>query len=86
MPRMARGWESKSVETQMEESFAPAPERKRVLSPVDLQRERKLTDLMLSRHHVAAQLEQSSNERYSEMLRRALADLDEQIAKLQPAA
>jgi hypothetical protein len=83
---MARGWESKSVETQMEESFAPTPERKRVLSPADLQREKKCTELLLSRHHVAEQLAQSTNERYSEMLQRALADLDAQIAKLRPAA
>ena len=70
------------MEAQVEESFAPVSERRRVLSPQDLQREHKRTELMLSRHHVAEQLEQSTNQRYSEMLRHALADLDAQIAKL----
>ena len=70
------------MEAQVEESFSAAPAKKRVLSPEELQREHKRTELMLSRRHVAEQLEQSTNERYSEMLRRALADLDEQIAKL----
>jgi len=54
---MARGWESKSVEAQMEES-----------------RE--------SRKRIAQQLEASSNEKYSELLCRTLADLDRQIAEL----
>jgi hypothetical protein len=83
---MARGWESKSVEAQEEESFAPTAAKRRVFSTEELLREHKRAELMLSRHHVAEQLEQSTNERYSEMLRHALADLDEQIAKLRPAA
>ncbi len=37
---------------------------------------------MLSRKHVRQQLEGSTNERYSELLRLALADLDAQIAAL----
>jgi len=83
---VARGWESKAVEAQMEESIGVKPVRKRILTPEDLQRERKHADLMLSRNHVAEQLKQSTNERYSEILRRALAELDEQIAKLAMAA
>ncbi len=87
MPAMARGWESKSVGEQLEEEvFAPTAAKKRMLSPDDMRRDRKHTELMLSRHHVSQQLEQSTNQRYSDMLRRALADLDEQIAKLKPAA
>lgn len=80
---MARGWESKSVEAQMEESkeakLAPA---KPPLTPEDLQRQRKKADLMLSRNRVAQQLAESSNEKYSELLRRMLADLDAQIISL----
>lgn len=37
---------------------------------------------MLSRKRVQQQLERSANERYSEQLRRSLADLDAQIAAL----
>ena len=69
------------MEAQMEESFA-TPVRRRFAKPEDLQRERKYADLVLSRNHVAQQLEQSTNERYSEILRRALAELDGQIAAL----
>jgi hypothetical protein len=69
----------------MEESFAP-PVRRRFVKPEELERERKYADLVLSRNHVAQQLEQSTNERYSEILRRALAELDGQIAALGTAA
>ena len=80
---MARGWESKSVEAQMEESSAAAPAKRRAeFTPEELQRQRRLADLKLSRSRVAQQLEASTNERYSEMLRRALAELDAQIAVL----
>lgn len=80
---MARGWESKSVEAQMEESRDSKPAaRKTPLTPEQLQRERKQADLMLSRNRVAQQLAASSNQKYSELLRRTLADLDAQIAAL----
>jgi len=80
---MARGWESKSVEAQMEESRAAKPAaRKAALTPEELQRQRKKADLMLSRNRVTQQLQASSNERYSELLRRTLEELDAQIADL----
>jgi len=37
---------------------------------------------MLSRKHVLQQLERSASERYSQLLRRTLADLDAQIAAM----
>ena len=78
---MARGWESKSVEAQMEESKSlQAEPRKGTATPEEQEKRRKQAELRLSRSRVAEQLEASTNERYSEMLRRALADLDEQIA------
>jgi hypothetical protein len=80
---MARGWESKSVEAQMEESVSAEPARKReVLTSEELQKQRRKTDLELSRTRVAQQLEQSANERYSELLQRTLAELDRKIAEL----
>ncbi len=79
---MARGWESKSVEAQMEESHAAKPANRPALTPEQLQRERKKADLTLSRKRIAQQLDATGNERYSELLRRTLADLDAQIAKL----
>jgi hypothetical protein len=80
---MARGWESKSVEAQMEESVATKDTKKRVvLTPEELQKQRKKIDLELSRSRVLQQLEQSTDERYSELLRRTLAELDLQLAGL----
>jgi hypothetical protein len=80
---MARGWESKSVEAQIEETFSE-PSRNEMLpaSPENLQSRRRKTDLILSRKHVLQQLDGSPSERYSELLRRTLADLDAQIAAL----
>jgi hypothetical protein len=80
---MARGWESKSVEAQMEESIADqAAKGRSALTPEELQRKRKKADLMLSRSRVRQQLEASRNERYSELMRRTLAELDAQIGNL----
>ena len=80
---MARGWESKSVEAQIEESVAAEPAKKTVmLTPEELQRQRTKAGLLLSRTRVAQQLKETSNERYTELLRRTLAELDEQIDRL----
>jgi hypothetical protein len=79
---MARGWESKSVESQMESAkdgnavAGPQPTDKEKQS----QRERQR--LLLSRTYVLHQIEASSNERYTQSLRQALNDLDQKIAKL----
>jgi hypothetical protein len=76
--------ESKSVEAQIEESNSEISEAKAQLtSQADLQGQWKKADLALSRKRVLQQLEHSENERYSELLRRTLADLDAQIAALQ---
>lgn len=42
----------------------------------------KKSDLLLSRSRVLQQLENSSNERFNELMRRTLSDLDKQIAAL----
>jgi hypothetical protein len=80
---MARGWESKSVEAQMEESRSA----KRSVNNPALTEEQtqfliKKKDLMLSRSRVVQQLEHSTNERYSELMRQTLAELDKQIEEL----
>ena len=81
---MARGWESKSVEAQIEESASGTrSDGKPPQSPEAIQLQMKKNDLLLSRKRVAQQLENSKNERYSEQLRRSLADLDAQIAALE---
>jgi hypothetical protein len=77
---MARGWESKSVESQMESAQTRSSQREGAKSGNDGARERQ--GLLLSRAYVLRQIESSSNERYTESLRKALADLEEKLAKL----
>ena len=80
---MARGWESKSVEAQIEESDSePSRSEPRSTSAEEMQLQMKKADLELSRKLVLQQLERSDSDRYSELLRRSLAGLDAQIAAL----
>jgi len=66
----------------MEEADSEPSANTGPLSAADRQTAFKKNDLQLSRKRILQQLETSSNERYSELLRRTLADLDAQIAKL----
>jgi len=71
------------VEAQIEESSSETSENKGYpVSAAEIESQRKKADLSLSRKRVLQQLEHSDNERYSELLRRTLADLDVQIAAL----
>ena len=82
MKDMARGWESKSVEAQIEESNSEPSHNRAPATAEDLQSKNRKAGLTLSRKHVLQQLERSTDERYSELLRRTLADLEAQIAAL----
>ncbi len=79
---MARGWESKAVEAQMEAASIESSGHHRQPTPAEQQLAKRKAGLMLSRKHVLQQLDASSNDRYSEMLRRSLADLDKEIEAL----
>ena len=82
---MARGWESKSVEEQID--MAEPRRRKRgvpvkalAVDPLDLIRKRE--SLLLSRTRVVQELNTAQNPRYRDLLSKALADLDANLAKL----
>lgn len=77
---MARGWESKSIESQIEEA-AGRKEQARRKSEVDAQRE----SLMLTRKRVVHDLEAATHPRHRAQMEAALAHLDAQIAQLKPA-
>jgi hypothetical protein len=78
---MARGWESKAVEAQIEEStYKPSTYQDSNISPQERQVFIKKQDLLLSRKRIVQQIDESSSERYSDLLRRTLADLDAQIS------
>jgi len=80
---MARGWESKAVEDQVQESQSKSSRsNKGQLTPTDLELNRRREVLVLSRTRVQRELESSQNPRYTDQLTRALADLDAQLANL----
>jgi hypothetical protein len=80
---MARGWESKAVEGQVQEfESKESRTQRRQLSQDQKEIQRKIEVLLLSRARVEKELQSSENPRYREQLNRALIDLDAQIAKL----
>ena len=77
-PSMARGWESKSVEMQIE-SAESSNYKNSQHDNSEMERLRRHQALVLSRSRVLQQLEVSQNPRHREMLQRALADLEKQL-------
>ena len=80
---MARGWESKSVEAQIEMAeHHSAMVRARVLSAESLDLLRKKESILMSRTRVVRDLENAQNPRYRAVLGKALKDLDAQLSTL----
>lgn len=80
---MARGWESKDVESQQE----LAEERRRLAaqprpSAAEIERQRAIEKLELDRRRVLSDCERARHPRHREQLTQALAHLDQQIASL----
>ena len=80
---MARGWESKSVEAQID----AAEDRKRAVllnAPAreKLESLRKKENILLSRTRVVRELDAAQNPRYRAVLSKALADLDARLSTL----
>jgi hypothetical protein len=80
---MARGWESKDVESQVE----AAEERARLaklmkLSNEETARDRERDSLQLSRKRVMHDIETSQNPGYRSTLEAALKHLDDKLAAL----
>jgi hypothetical protein len=78
---MARGWESKAVESQIE-AAATRSEQSKVsqLHAAELSRQRERESLELSRTRVLQDLAKAENPRYQELLKRSLMFLDEKLA------
>ena len=79
---MARGWERKSVEEQVQEHQQKKENKKKQLTAEQLESRRKREVLLLSRSRVQKDLQASQNPRHRDQLNSALADLDSQIAEL----
>ena len=79
---MARGWESKSVESQQELARDEQSRRTGVASEEEKKLAREREGLLLSRARVVKQIEASTNERYTKVLRQALEAIEQKIALL----
>jgi hypothetical protein len=83
---MARGWESKSVESQMESAQSDGARSNQqgadgnTASDKNMERERQ--GLLLSRAYLLHRIESSSNQRYTESLRQALDEIEQKLAHL----
>ena len=79
---MARGWESKSVQSQIESANARRGQRRVRLTADQIELERKRDSLLLSRKRVLHDLENCRDERYRKTLTEGLSYLEAQLAAL----
>jgi len=81
---MARGWESKAVEEQMEEAARAQSEAtdRPALTPAALERQRRREALRLARSRVVEQIKGARSEAHRRLLNQSLAAIDEQLSAL----
>lgn len=80
---MARGWESKDVESQVEATEAPqekAPQGTKSAEQISRERQRK--DLQLSRTRIMNDLALATHPNHRKSLEAALAHLDKKLSEL----
>ena len=78
---MARGWESKSIEAQIDaaEVYRHRAFLKNAPPAQELETIRRKESIVLSRVRVVRELQTAQNPRYKAVLNKALADLDAQL-------
>ena len=79
---MARGWESKSVESQQDDARTDHKVKKPRLSAEDAVKERQRRSLELARKRILQQIENAGNPAYRQILEQSLAELDAQLSRL----
>ena len=79
---MARGWESKSIEAQIESANADRGNPKARLTPEQLQVQQKKESLLLHRIRVLHDLEKCTDERYRKTLVDGLTYLEARLTEL----
>jgi hypothetical protein len=80
---MARGWESKSVEAQIDSARTESAEGAKLQVTAEAAALiRKRETLLLARAHLQQQIQVSQHPRHRTMLETALVDLEKQIASL----
>jgi hypothetical protein len=82
---MARGFESKSVESNRQDAEEERASRKHGerLDIREIERRQKREGLELSRKRIVSEIASTTNDRRRESLRAALAHLDSELAKLE---
>ncbi len=77
---MARGWESKAVESQIDAAERRASQSKTVRANAEqLSRQRERESIELSRTRVLHDLAAATNPKYRDLLQRSLQYLDEKL-------
>jgi len=79
---MARGWESKDIESQLTGKETMAAPGKAPKTSDQLQKDRERANIELSRKHILNDLETATHPNHKKTLEAALAHLDEQLEKL----
>ena len=79
---MARGWESKSVESQIEDKREAVAGRHRSGHSEELEKARKRESIEASRRRVERELESSRSDVHRAALRNALEHLDAELRRL----
>jgi hypothetical protein len=84
---MARGWESKAVEEQMEQASQSVSEAPRSPnSPEAIQRRNKLDTLRLTRSRISEQLQKARRVTHRQMLHQSLRAIEAEIEALESAS
>jgi hypothetical protein len=78
---VARGWESKAIESQ-QESAADARRARPAVNPADASRQAARATLMLARTRALADLQSACAPAHRAMLEQAIAELDQRLAEL----
>ena len=80
---MARGWESKAVESQQEQAVDRGRRTGPPVAREDAQRQAQRATLMLARVRAEADLKAASAPAHRSMLEQAITDLDSRLAALE---
>ena len=80
--RMARGWESKSVEDQQAQAAAGPPAPRAQLTPEQAAAQAQRENLLLARKHLLQQIELARNPQHRNTLQAALLNIEDRLAAL----
>jgi len=79
---VARGWESKSVEGQIEEFASSKSPSGKILTAEQIAVQRERDSLLLTRTRVLHDIEHARNPRHVQILKESLAYIDAKLAKI----